>query len=76
MKNKLEEINTKYVSKSSAVTIQVEEKGTNTKLVNIRTQEDDNIVKRKTYSELAVQMMKNPSENFVTNSTTSDSEVN
>lgn len=76
MKNKLEEFITKDVSKSSDVTIQIEDKGTNTNPFDITTQKEEKPVEGKTYSDVAVQMMKNPNEYFVTNPTTSLFEVN
>jgi len=53
LKNKLEELITK-VSKSSDVTIQVDEKILNTDSVNITTQEEDKLVEVKMYSEVEV----------------------
>jgi len=46
----------------------------NTDLVNITTQEEDMSVKGKTYSDVETKGI--PSEDFITNSTTSEPEVN
>jgi len=44
--------------------------------VNITTQEDDKLLEGKTYLDIAVQTMKTPSQDFVTNSTTLAPKVN
>jgi hypothetical protein len=46
---------------SSGKKIQVEEKGTNTNLVNIKTQENSNPIEEKTYKDVGVQTMEIPS---------------
>ena len=76
LKNKLEEFLTKEVSKLSDVTHQVEDKETNTNLVNITTQEEEKPIEVKTNSDVAVQTMEIPSDDSVTNSTTTVPEVN
>jgi len=65
----------KKVSKFSNVEIQVEEK-TNIDPVNMTTQEEGKSVEENTHLYVAVQMIKIPSEGYVTNSTTSSPEVN
>ena len=61
------------MSKSS---IHVEEKYMNKDPINITTQESDKPVEGKTYSDVAVQTMEIPSENFGSNSTTLVPKVN
>ena len=55
--------------KSPVITVQVEDKGTNTDPVNITTQKEDKLVEGKTYSNVAVQMMEIPSDDLISNST-------
>ena len=76
MKNKLKELLTKQVSKSSEVIVQVEEKRTNTDPFNLTAQTNRNLIEVKTYSEVAVQIMEIPSDDLITNSTTTIPEVN
>lgn len=75
LKNKLELV-MKDKSKSSNVTVQIENKGMNIDPINIITQKEDKPAGGKTYLDVAIQMMKNPNEDFVTNSTTLVFEVN
>ena len=69
LKNKLEELITKEVSKFLDVTIQGEEKETNTDTVNITTQELEKPIQVKTNSDIVVQTMEIPSDDSMINST-------
>lgn len=71
MKNKLEELLTKEVSKSSDTIVQVEEKRTNTEPINLTVQTNPNLTEVKTYSEVAIQMIEIPSDDSIDDSTTS-----
>lgn len=62
--------------KSPLIIVQVEDKGTNTDLINIITQEDEKPIEVKTYLDVAVQTIEIPSDDFVANSTTSVFEAN
>ena len=73
MKKKLEELITKEMSKSS---VQIEEKYNSIDPINITNQENDKPIEGKTYSDVAVQKIEIPSDDFAINSSSLVPEVN
>lgn len=70
LKDKLEQLTQEEVLKSPVVTVQVEDKGTNTDPINITTQEKDKLVEVKTSSDVAVQTTEISSEDPTINQVT------